>query len=695
VRTKSWTQALIVPLLVVAAVALGVAVLAAYADRVLFSSSGFADRVALALQDRAVQERAGSEVADAMLRADPDLIAVEPVLRAAATGVAGSEAFGAVARGAAYQAHASLFSDDGDTLALTAANATLLVVDALEAQGVPVRARAERARADLARVGGLAADVARVADRVRALEIVAGLVGLAGFAAAILLTAQRRLAIRRAGLAVAAVGGVLLTALLAGETALLAAADPAAREARRGVLDAFLGDLRTWSVVLVAAGLVVAAAADAVLRPIGIVGRLRQAALALATRPASPPRRVARALGLAAAGAVTLAAPDAVLRLVVLAVGAVLLALGLEELLRLNARDAEDDARREGTVPRVPLRRAVVGAAAAMAVVVALVGAAVATDSSDDVPAVAAGTCNGQPTLCDRRLADVTFPATHNAMSAPRAGFLIPNQDVGLRGQLEMGIRGLLLDTHLGVRTPRGVYTLLEPGGKSRQKAVAAIGENGVARAERLRRSLGYAGGGDPEPFLCHGYCELGATPLVDALREIRDFLVARPGEVLVLSLEDQISPQQTAEAFRESGLLDLVWTGDVWPLPTLGEMVRRDGRVLVLAEDDAAGVPWYHQQFELVQDTPYDVPTARRLLSDASCVRRRGAASNPMLMLNMWVAEVPPRPSQARIVNRPEALVQHARACSRVLGAPPTLLAVDFVGQGDVVEAARRLNRR
>ena len=55
-------------------------------------------------------------------------------------------------------------------------------------------------------------------------------------------------------------------------------------------------------------------------------------------------------------------------------------------------------------------------------------------------------------------------------------------------------------------------------------------------------------------------------------------------------------------------------------PVPTLGEMVDRDERVLVFGEEETAGVPWYHDQFTYVRDTPYDLPSAEAVLSPRGC---------------------------------------------------------------------------
>lgn len=680
-------------LLTLFASALAVGALALYADRVLFDSSRFADRAQDALAEPAVREQAGIAVSDALVRAEPDLIAVEPLIRSVAADIAGSRAFRALFRGAVYQTHASVFSSGDDTFALTLANAALLVGDALEAQGIELPRKAERARARVVAVSGGPAgraltDLAQAAERARPLALVAFAVALAALLVAAVTSDDRRLLARRAGLATAAVGGLLVAALVVARSAVVAQTGEDGRDAVAAVWDAFLADLRRWGVALAAAGLVVAAVADSLLRPAGIGERLRGLARAIAARPRRPAVRALRALALAAAGIWAIVSPAAVLELATLAAGVLLLALGAEELLHLTAASPRARARR-----RAPLWRP---AAAGLVTIVVLAGLAsllIATDQTGDAAEPVTDACNGSAALCDRRLDAVAFAATHNAMSEPRAGFLLPNQEAGIRSQLEAGVRALLIDTHLGVRTDRGVYTLLEEGGKSREKIEQAIGPEATRRAEALRAQIGFAGGGEAEVYLCHGFCELGARPAEDALAEVRDFLVTHPGEVLVLSIEDQVSPEQTAEVFEESGLLDLVWQGPVRPLPTLGEMADRNQRVLVMGEEATGTVRWYHPQFELVQDTPYDVRSARDLLSRRSCARNRGEADSPLLMLNHWVAGEPPRPRDARRVNDADTLVARARRCARALGAFPSLLAVDFYREGDVVEAARRLN--
>ena len=87
-------------------------------------------------------------------------------------------------------------------------------------------------------------------------------------------------------------------------------------------------------------------------------------------------------------------------------------------------------------------------------------------------------------------------------------GWLFAAQDAGIHAQLDDGIRALLIDTHYGFATPRGVATELAAGSSSREK-VASGGGGGVrahrraaAQADRVRRRRT---GGVPVPRLLRG----------------------------------------------------------------------------------------------------------------------------------------------------------------------------------------------
>ena len=86
---------------------------------------------------------------------------------------------------------------------------------------------------------------------------------------------------------------------------------------------------------------------------------------------------------------------------------------------------------------------------AGIVVVVLLLGADKRTQAR---PPGAPEACNGYPELCGKRIDQVTFPATHNSMSAAaEPGWFLPNQRYGIIRQLDDGIRGLLIDTHYGI----------------------------------------------------------------------------------------------------------------------------------------------------------------------------------------------------------------------------------------------------
>lgn len=345
-------------------------------------------------------------------------------------------------------------------------------------------------------------------------------------------------------------------------------------------------------------------------------------------------------------------------------------------------------ARRGGT--RAVSLLVLAGGLAAVAVLATR--SAATPDAAQSSPAV----CNGHRELCARRLDRVALAATHNSMAAASdPGWFFAQQQKGIAAQLEDGIRGLLIDTHYGVRTPRGIKTDLAAEGTTRAKLVAEVGEPFVAAVERLRGRIGYTGSAPPEVFLCHGACEVGATPFVPALEAVRDFAVRHPGEVIVLSIEDKVTPADTADAFRRSGLLPLVYSGPSGPpWPTLGSLVDSGHRIVVFGERETGDVPWYRPQFKYVQDTPFGFRSVAELEAPSSCALNRGPPDAALFLLNHWV-DTPPanRSSNAAVVNRYGALLGRARRCEQERRRLPNLLAVDFYKTGDVVRVADALN--
>jgi hypothetical protein len=277
--------------------------------------------------------------------------------------------------------------------------------------------------------------------------------------------------------------------------------------------------------------------------------------------------------------------------------------------------------------------------------------------------------------------------------------FLFGQQDGTITDQLQFGIRGFLIDTYYGYPIGSRVRTDTTSLPK-RDLAVQELGEPAVQAAERVRGRLGSTPSGPRAIYLCHGFCELGAVPLASALADLRSFLTANPGEVVIVIIQDEgPTPTDIAAAFDRAGLDDLVYRGPLGPFPTLRQMVDSDQRLVVMAENDAGDISWYHAAYEhALQETPFRFQATAALTDpsalDDSCKPNRGPGSAPLFLLNNWVDTTPvPRPSNATVVNAYKTLLHRAETCRRLRHQLPNLIAVDFYRHGDVLGVARTLN--
>jgi hypothetical protein len=444
-------------------------------------------------------------------------------------------------------------------------------------------------------------------------------------------------------------------------------------------------------------GIVLAAAASSLASHVEIEDAVLGVWRRLREPQASPGAELLRAAGLLAFGGLAVLRPGETLDLVAALLGAGLAFEGLRSVFALVAPQLEEAAEQaERTLSRADARgwsrRLRLGAViiAALVLVALAIGRLAGPGA---VPAVRAlvTACNGDRALCDRPLDEIVFPGAHNAMaSADVPGWMFPNHVHGIPDQLRAGVRAFLIDVYGGTPVGGRVKTDLSEEA-ARKKFDDAIGREDVDTALRIRDRLVGEPDGPRALYLCHGFCEIGAQPLVPVLSGIRDFLVENPGEVLVIVFEDYVAPEEVAQAFEESGLLRLVYRGPVErPWPTLRQLIAKDERVVVFAEKNAAGVPWYHQAFEVIQETPYHFEAPEEL----SCAVNRGGTEGSLFQINHWIDTTPtPRPSNAEIVNAREFLLDRARQCQGERGMLPNILAVDFALTGDVVGAAAELN--
>lgn len=252
--------------------------------------------------------------------------------------------------------------------------------------------------------------------------------------------------------------------------------------------------------------------------------------------------------------------------------------------------------------------------------------------------------CNGSASRCGRRLDQVVFPTTHNAMATREERFSAANQRHTMRRQMDDGVRGLMLDAH---------------------------------------RWMG-------DVWLCHGACAVGARRLAEGLCDIGQFLDAHPEEVLVLILESYINGAELEGAMREAGMLDALHVqreGEAWP--TLGAMIASGRRVVVLDDSADPTRPWDLPVWRFAQETPFSAERP----ADLDCRMNRGSSNNGLFILNHFLTAPIAFESLAEQVNHNPFLVERARRCRRERGRLPNFVTVDFYEIGDLFAASESLD--
>jgi hypothetical protein len=683
-------------LITLGVVALGLGAVSSVARRALFDTDAFAERIDASLEDTRVAAFVADRLTDALITQSPDLTAFRPLIAGTARGMVSTSGFRAVARTTARTAHAALFSEGGRTVIVSVPDVGVLLRSALAkanpalADKVPVRVKGVVASIGSRNVDQFVLRLWRLARAARWLTAALGLGGLLLILAGFLMAGSARQAVAQLGPPLLVAGLVLFLLVPAGGLIVGSLPhDALAKGAAAGLWDAFARPLRAWAFLFGGIGLVLQAASRSLMERFD--PRLAGPRLLawMENPPGGAPGRVLRAFLLVGGGTVALLWPTHVISLAVVLAGGILAFAGLREIFEMVLGPAPEPVASAPARPgRASYRRTTV------VVVACALAAAIAWVGWPRSPAVRppSDACNGASELCGRRLDEVVFPGTHNAMSAADIpNWLFPQQERGISGQLEDGIRALLFDVHYGIPVEGRVKTDLDRESGSREKFEQAVGKEGFDAAMRIRDRLAGKEEGKPGLYMCHGFCELGATPLTDALERIHEFLVQNPDEVLVLVIEDYVSPEDLAAAFAESGLDELVYRGAAQaPWPTLREMVDSRQRVLVLTESGRPGVPWIHPAFAVMQETPYHF----KLPSDLSCSPNRGGTSGSLFLMNNWIDTTPdPKPSNAAIVNAYDALLARARQCETARGRRPTVLAVDFYRTGALFRVARALN--
>jgi len=680
------------------------AVLIGYTRRSLFDERAFADRISASLQNPNVAEFAATQLADAVIAAKPNLVGVRPVLIGVSRSVVSSAAFRAAVRRSARILHRSITSGQARDIVLTVKDAGDVLESAVASQPGLAKKLPPRLTAAIGKLNSLpggerAAWLVRAANRVRVMAWGLLVLGAGLAAACVWLSHDKRRAIVRLGIGLAALALVLgIAAKFGGDIAGLSVRNEELGPVIAGLSGAFLSGLWIWAMGLGLTGLVLAAASASLLERVQI-HQWSQAVSGWFLKPEAPMRdRLLRGILGFGVGAGMLMWP--IPGLTVLAwIGGLLIAfVGLREAFVAALHllpQVEPRTRAQGAAGQRPRHGWAIALVGAMAVVL-IAGTAWLVLRSPDKPAVPGEVTayNGSVELGDRTLDEVVFPTTHNSMGgADVPGWMFPNQSASIEEQLKDGIRGFLVDIHYARPAGEYVKTQIDSESSSLSKYEEAVGKEAVAAALRIRNRLTGVETGKIDVYMAHGFAELGAAKFTDALTEMHDFLVANPGEVLVMIIQDEgVDAHDIERCFTESGLIDFVYRGPFQrPWPTLRDMVDSDQRVVVMTENLKAGLPpWIHWAFDVVQETPYTFhkPT------DFSNAPNRGGTGGSLYLMNHWIESTPmPKPSNADTVNAHDFLLKRILAFEKLRGHVPNLVAVDFYREGDLIAVVRQLN--
>ena len=309
-------------------------------------------------------------------------------------------------------------------------------------------------------------------------------------------------------------------------------------------------------------------------------------------------------------------------------------------------------------------------------IVVALVGAVTAT-----VAVLRPGgrpmSCNGSRSLCDRPYDEVTYLTTHNAMASAARGFSAPDQHADLVGQLDAGVRALMLDLHRWTTSAEAAPILARLSPQIRAVVTPLV------RADPER----------PGIWLCHEICQVGADPAVQQLVIVREWLRRHPHDVVTLLLEDDVPPADVRATITAAGLDPWLATppqvGGAWP--TLGHLISSRHTLMVFTEHAHATSGPVRNLYEYAAETPFAATTVAAL----TCAPDRGGRTAPLFLINNWLTMTIPSPTAALRVDNARFLTDRVRRCEAERGMRATFVAVDFVDVGAPLQVVDALNAR
>ncbi|CAB4601882.1 unannotated protein [freshwater metagenome] len=718
----------------------------------VFDSARFAERAERVLDSQAVRSKLADEITDAIINTGPsNLASFRTIIRSTLDPILQTPAFRSIFRRALDTSHDYLFTQSGNTQVINLSESLNVLSGSLQATNPDLATSIPTGTNELlVKIGDQTRGLGlwRIAERLTLAG--AGLLLAAGLFAfgTIALDTNRHRSTFALGISAAFSGIVMFVlATIAPIIAGSYANDPDTERAFVSAAEFFVSDYRLYSIWIVGFGVVLCAFGTAT-APHGEAVTVRsvidRARFVIDRhKPTSQRGQIVHAVLLMVIGFIIVIERETVIPLLVIVVGAVLAYVGASQLLSIVGRRSTVTTRSAALadVKEVRLNNPTMRVALMVTVLLISIGAGAWFTTSDARSQTAANEqrkCNGFPELCDKPLNEVAFLGAHNAMStAADPGWLFYEQTKSIPAQLDFGVRALLVKTHYGIPTTvniTGANAVITDS--IAELAVNPIDQDDQysnqqqAKAKELQANIKV----DPnlrDVYLCHVYCEYGATKFTTALGYTRQFLNDNPDNVIIWFIGDYVSKADTEKALREAKVFDRVWDYDpTAPMPTLGEMIDAKKNIVMISEFSGAPPAWNIKGYGVFQDTPFTfrkdselyAPGSSKYTGTAtvegpipatvtgadgteqwtkdwagipSCAPNRGTPRSPLFQINHWItpAGAAPTIGEAKDVNAYDVLMPRVRDCMTQRGKFPTIVGVNFVEIGDALQVVNELN--
>lgn len=334
--------------------------------------------------------------------------------------------------------------------------------------------------------------------------------------------------------------------------------------------------------------------------------------------------------------------------------------------------------------------------------------------------------------LLNKRYNEVAFAATHNGQSHGESA--VQNQSLTLTEQFEQGIRATKIHVWYD-KDEKGNSVPFVCHGVTKEMLDGSYLEKIVEKVPRVFQSwardalkelepinelvrdackAAYGDGDHEKGTIQFRHCILDPSrrPLVTLLKEVKQFLVTHPQEILTVIIEDHTdSLDQIAADFKTNGLDAFVHTQPLnkeWP--TIGQMVKSGKRLVILLhgkEDlDYSKYPWLHPIWQFAWDTAWEFQEPGHLNDlQKDIMPKRGqqayndrhkGARNKLFIVHHFVTPLAGGCKKgAKKVNKKAFLQTRLERLMKSAGQKPNIIQIDFFEnpQTDILEVVNALN--